>query len=102
MEREKYTREFKLEAVNLVRDRGVAIVQVARALDFNHNMLRRWLKELDADPNHAFTGLGQSRYISQPRSLRNRCGLCPPTLPLFTFPQSCSYLAQRTAVALRN
>ena len=58
MERKKYSREFKLEAVNLVRERGVAIVQAARDLDLNHNVLRRWLKELDADPQHAFPGLG--------------------------------------------
>ena len=44
MERRKFSREFKLEAVNLVRDRGVSIVQAARDLDINHNMLRRWLK----------------------------------------------------------
>ncbi len=61
MERRKYSREFKLEAVNLVRDRGVSIVQAARDLDINHNMLRRWLKELDADPQHAFPGLGQMK-----------------------------------------
>ena len=47
MERKKYSREFKLEAVNLVRERGVAIVQAARNLDLNHNMLRRWLKEFE-------------------------------------------------------
>ena len=61
MERRKFSREFKLEAVNLVRDRGVAIVRAARDLDLNHNMLRRWLKELDADPKHAFPGLGQMK-----------------------------------------
>jgi transposase len=61
MERKKYSREFKLVAVNLVRERGVAIVQAARDLDLNHNMLRRWLKELDADPKHAFPGLGQMK-----------------------------------------
>ena len=27
MERRKFSREFKLEAVNLIRDRGVSIVQ---------------------------------------------------------------------------
>jgi transposase len=43
----------------LVRERGVAIVQAARDLDLNHNMLRRWLKEHDGDPKHAFPGLGQ-------------------------------------------
>ena len=44
MERKKYSREFKLEAVNLVKARGVSIVQAARDLDLNHNVLRRWLK----------------------------------------------------------
>ena len=29
MERKKYSREFKLEAVNLVRERGVSVVQAA-------------------------------------------------------------------------
>jgi transposase len=61
MERKKYSREFKLEAVNLVKERGVAIVQAARDLGLNHNMLRRWLKELDADPTQAFPGLGQMK-----------------------------------------
>ena len=61
MERKKYSREFKLEAVNLVKDRGVSIVQAARDSDLNHNVLRRWLKELDADPKHAFPGLGQMK-----------------------------------------
>ena len=61
MERKKYSREFKLEAVNLVRDRGVSIVQAARDLEVNHNMLRRWLKEVGADPKHAFPGLGQMK-----------------------------------------
>jgi transposase len=39
----------------LVKERGVSIVQAAR--DLNHNVLRRWLKEHDGDPKHAFTGL---------------------------------------------
>ncbi len=45
----------------MVRDRGVSIVQAAGDLDVNHNMLRRWLKEFDADPNDAFPGLGQMK-----------------------------------------
>ena len=61
VERRKFSREFKLEAVKLVRDRGVAIVQAARDLDLNHNVLRRWLKEHDGDPKHAFPGLGQMK-----------------------------------------
>jgi transposase len=61
MERRKFSREFKLEAVNLVSERGVSVTQAARDLDINHNMLRRWLKELGADPKHAFPGLGQMK-----------------------------------------
>ena len=44
-----------------MRERGVSIVQAARDLDLNHNVLRRWAKELDADPAHAFPGLGQMK-----------------------------------------
>ena len=61
MERRKFSREFKLEAVNLVIERGVSVTQAARDLDINHNMLRRWLKELGADSKHAFPGLGQMK-----------------------------------------
>ena len=61
MERRKFSREFKLEAVNLVSERGVSVTQAACDLDINHNMLRRWLKELGADPKHAFPGLGQMK-----------------------------------------
>ena len=61
MERRKFSREFKLEAVNLVSERGMSVTQAARDLDINHNMLRRWLKELGADPKHAFPGLGQMK-----------------------------------------
>ena len=62
MERKKYSREFKHEAVMLVRERGVATVQAARDLDLNHNMLRGWLKEHEGDPMHAFPGFGQMKH----------------------------------------
>ena len=61
MERRKYSREFKLEAVNLVKQRSVAIVQAARDLDVRRTVLRRWIKGHDSDPQHAFPGLGQMK-----------------------------------------
>lgn len=61
MERRKFSRECKLEAVNLVRERGVSYAQAARDLDVNVNMLRRWAKELGSDPKQAFPGLGQMK-----------------------------------------
>lgn len=42
MERWRFTREFKLEAVKLVTERGVAIAQAARDLDISGQVPRRW------------------------------------------------------------
>jgi transposase len=61
MERRKFSREFKLEAVKLVRERGVSIAQAARDLDLHVNVLRKWVRELGADPQHAFPGHGQMK-----------------------------------------
>ena len=57
--RRKFSREFKLEAVKLVRDRGVAVVQACRDLDIAESVLRRWMREAAADPQQAFPGHGQ-------------------------------------------
>jgi transposase len=43
MQRRKFSREFKLEAVKLVRDRGVTMAQAARDLDLHINVLRKWV-----------------------------------------------------------
>lgn len=61
MGRRTFSREFKLEAVKLVRDRGVTVVQACRDLDIAESVLRRWIRESEADPRHAFPGQGQMR-----------------------------------------
>ena len=58
MERRKFSREFKLEAVKLVRDRGVSVAQAARDLDVHSNVLRKWVREAVSDPGSAFPGHG--------------------------------------------
>lgn len=37
------------------------MAQAARDLDIHENMLRRWVKELSADPAQAFPGHGQGK-----------------------------------------
>ena len=61
MGRRRFDRAFKLEAVRLVRERGVSAAQAARDLDVHENVLRKWVKEFAADPQHAFPGQGQMR-----------------------------------------
>ena len=61
MGRRRFGREFKLEAVKLVRGRGVTVAQAARDLDLHENLLRKWVKDFAADPQHAFPGQGQMK-----------------------------------------
>jgi transposase len=61
MERRRFAREFKLEAVKLVRERGVSIKQAAHDLNVHENVLRKWVTEFSADPQHAFPGQGQMK-----------------------------------------
>ena len=61
MRRRKFSREFKLEAVRLIKDRGVAVARAARDLDVHENVLRKWVRELSGDPQHAFPGHGQMK-----------------------------------------
>ena len=59
--RRKFSREFKLEAVKLVRERGVSVAQACRDLDVAESVLRRWMRELAEAPVSAFPGHGQMR-----------------------------------------
>jgi transposase len=61
MGRRSFSREFKLEAVRLVRERGVSIAQAARDLDLHANMLRNWVRHFATDPVQAFPGQGQMK-----------------------------------------
>jgi transposase len=59
--RRKFSREFKIEAVRLVTDRGVAVAQAARYLDAPESVWCRWMRELTAAPAAVFPGNGQMR-----------------------------------------
>jgi transposase len=59
--RRQFSREFKLEAVTLVKERGVAVAQAARDLDVHENVLRKWIRDATVDPQHAFPGQGVMR-----------------------------------------
>ena len=52
--RRQFSREFKLEAVRLVKERGVALAQAARDLDLHETVLRSWIRELATDPQQMY------------------------------------------------
>ena len=61
MARRQHAGEFKLEAVRLIRDRGVSYAQASRDLGVHQTLLREWMKAFGDDPQHAFPGHGQMR-----------------------------------------
>ena len=61
LSRRRFTREFKLAAVQRL-EQGIAIAEVARAMEVNPNVLHRWRKEFRQGPGNAFRGQGQRRW----------------------------------------
>lgn len=45
--RQKYTQEFKEEAVKLITEQGYKITEAARNLGVNENLLGRWKREIE-------------------------------------------------------
>ena len=61
MERRKFTREFKLEAVRLIKERGVSYAQASQDLGVHTSQLRDWVKKFAEHPEQAFPGHGQMK-----------------------------------------
>ena len=74
--RRKFSREFKLEAVRWVTERGVAVTRACRDLDVVESVLRRWMRELADAPSSAFPGHGQQRGLAG-RDCSSEEGGCP-------------------------
>jgi transposase-like protein len=57
--RKKYTKEFKLDAISLVRDQSISVSEASRNLGIGNQMLGRWIKEADNEDGQAFRGNGE-------------------------------------------
>ena len=57
--RKKYSKEFKLDAISLVTEKGYTRAEAANSLGINANMLGRWIKDYQDDDGKAFRGNGK-------------------------------------------
>ena len=57
--RKKYSKEFKIEAVKLVKEQGLSYRKAAEDLGINPVMLTRWVRELRESGDYAFGGEGK-------------------------------------------
>ena len=71
--RRKYDREFKIEAVKLVTERGTSIAEAARNLGIHENLLRTWKNKYLEDTADSFPGKGHLKpQDEQLRRLRKK------------------------------
>jgi len=59
--RKSYNREFKVEAVGLITEKGYSIAEASRNLGIDYSVLRRWKNQLEDDLKNAFPGKGRLR-----------------------------------------
>ena len=57
--RNKYTKQFKTDAVKLVIEQGIPASEVSRSLDIGSGSLQRWVREYKNLKNEAFPGNGR-------------------------------------------
>ena len=63
--RRSYTREFKLEAVNLVTQKGYSVAEAARSLGIGESLLRSWKRTHQQQGDQAFPGNGNLPAIEE-------------------------------------
>jgi transposase len=56
-----YDKQFKLDAVNLVRSTGKSASEVARDLGIRPELVTRWKREFEQDNEKSFPGQGNPR-----------------------------------------
>jgi transposase len=64
-QRRTYTREFKLEAVKLITEKGYSVAEAARSLDIGETLLRSWKDAFAKEGDQAFPGHGKLPAIEE-------------------------------------
>ena len=63
--RRRYAKEFKLEAIELVKSRGGRVSEVANNLGIHPGVLHRWIREYEDDQDNAFPGNGNLKVLNE-------------------------------------
>lgn len=61
----RFTKEFKVEAVKLVLEKGMTQVQVAKDLGVHASQLNKWIVQYQEDAMNAFPGKGRLKLEDQ-------------------------------------
>ena len=73
LQRKKYTREFKIKAIELAELRR-DVTSVAEDLGVERTMIYRWKREMDKDQQTCFSGNGKANLTDQEQELKRLQG----------------------------
>ncbi len=71
--RRQFTKEFRAEAVQLVRESGKAVSVVARDIDVTETSLYAWVRQDRIDRGEGGPGTLTSEELEELRGLRKEC-----------------------------
>jgi len=71
--RRKFTREFKLAAIRQLES-GKSLNRVARELELDRKVLRRWKQQFQQGSDKAFPGVGKAREQDREAELERKIG----------------------------
>ena len=63
--RRTFTSEYKLQAVQIVTDKGFSYAEAARQLGLRDTQIRTWKKQFDAEGAKAFPGNGNRGVLEE-------------------------------------
>jgi len=69
-ERRSFTKEYKAEVVDLVRNSGKSVGTICRELDLTETAVRRWVKQADVDDGEGPAGALTTAEREELRQLR--------------------------------
>jgi transposase len=58
-EKKKYSKEFKLDAISLVKDQGYTRMEAGKSLGINRQLISRWISEHESAGEESFRGHGK-------------------------------------------
>ena len=64
--RREFDTSFKLEVVRMVKDQGLPVSDVCRSMDLGETVVRRWVKQYQAELNGQ-PGIGKPLTVEQQR-----------------------------------
>ena len=56
--RRKFDKEFKMQAIKMVLEEGIPVVEVAKKLEINQGQIHKWKQEYETAGPDAFPGKG--------------------------------------------